>query len=98
MRILSPGTVAAMSVIAADRPDLILGFNPQWGMGVDHNLIGVFGTNPAPIGHSGWGGSFGCADPDARVAIGYVLKQMGSELVGDPRGKGLAEAIYAALG
>jgi len=98
VRVLSEGTVKAMSVIAADRPDLMLGFNPQWGMGVAHNLIGVFGTNPATIGHSGWGGSFGCADPDGRIAIGYVLNQMGSELVGDPRGKGLADTVYAALG
>ncbi|WP_372784748.1 serine hydrolase domain-containing protein [Phenylobacterium sp.] len=96
-RILSEATVAAMSAIVADRPDLMLGFNPQWGMGVAHNLIGVFGTNPRTIGHSGWGGSFGCADPDGRIAIGYVLNQMGSELVGDPRGKGLADAVYAAL-
>ena len=98
VRILSEGAVKAMSVIAADRPDLMLGFNPQWGMGVAHNLIGVFGSNPATVGHSGWGGSFGSADPDGRIAIGYVLNQMGSELVGDPRGKGLADAVYAALG
>ena len=97
VRILSPATVTAMSVIAADRTDLMLGFNPQWGMGVAHNLIGVYGTNPATFGHSGWGGSFGAADPDGRIAIGYAPNQMGSELVGDPRGKGLADAIYAAL-
>jgi len=97
VRILSEATLAEMTVIAADRPDLMLGFNPQWGMGVAHNLIGVFGANPRTFGHSGWGGSFGCADPDGRIAIGYVLNQMGSELVGDPRGKGLADAVYAAL-
>ncbi|MGZ3404134.1 MAG: serine hydrolase domain-containing protein [Phenylobacterium sp.] len=97
VRILSEATVAAMSVLAADRTDLMLGFNPQWGMGVAHNLIGVFGPNPRTIGHSGWGGSFGAADPDGRIAIGYVLNQMGSELVGDPRGKGLADAVYASL-
>jgi len=97
VRILSRETLARMCVIAADRPDLMLGFNPQWGMGVAHNLIGVFGTDPATIGHSGWGGSFGCADAQGRIAIGYAPNQMGSELVGDPRGKGLADAIYAAL-
>jgi len=96
-RVLSARTVEAMSIIAADRVDLMLGFNPQWGMGVAHNLIGVYGANPRTIGHSGWGGSFGAADPDGRIAIGYVLNQMGSELVGDPRGKGLADAVYAAL-
>jgi CubicO group peptidase (beta-lactamase class C family) len=87
-----------MEAIIADRVDLMLGFNPQWGMGVAHNLIGVYGSNPRTVGHSGWGGSFGAADPDAKVAIGYVCNQMGSELVGDPRGAGLAGAIYAAMG
>ncbi len=97
VRILSEANVAEMSIISADRTDLMLGFNPQWGMGVAHNLIGVFGRNPRTIGHSGWGGSFGCADPDGDIAIGYVVNQMGSELVGDPRGKGLADAVYDAL-
>lgn len=96
--VLSPAVIQAMSVIAADRRDLMLGFNPQWGMGVAHNLIGVYGANPRTIGHSGWGGSFGCADPDAGIAIGYVCNQMGSELVGDPRGAELARVVYEALG
>ena len=98
VRVLSEATVRTMTAVAADRIDLMLGFNPQWGMGVAHNLIGVYGPNPRTFGHSGWGGSFGSADPDGRIAIGYVLNQMGSELVGDPRGKGLADAVYAALG
>lgn len=97
VKVLSPAALAQMTAIVADRTDLMLGFNPQWGMGVAHNLIGVFGANPRTFGHSGWGGSFGCADPAGRIAIGYVLNQMGSELVGDPRGKGLADAVYAAL-
>jgi CubicO group peptidase (beta-lactamase class C family) len=96
--VLSPQALEAMTSVAADRTDLMLGFNPQWGMGVAHNLIGIYGTNPRTYGHSGWGGSFGCADPDGRIAIGYVCNQMGSELVGDPRGKGLADAVYEALG
>jgi CubicO group peptidase (beta-lactamase class C family) len=96
--LISPGVIGQMEAIIADRVDLMLGFNPQWGMGVAHNLIGVYGSNPRTVGHSGWGGSFGAADPDAKVAIGYVCNQMGSELVGDPRGAGLAGAIYAAMG
>jgi len=98
VRVLSPLALAQMTAIVADRDDLLLGFNPQWGMGVAHNLIGVYGPNPRTFGHSGWGGSFGCADPDARVAIGYVMNHMGPELVGDPRGKSLADAVFAALG
>lgn len=97
VRVLSPETLTAMTRVEADRDDLLLGFNPQWGMGVLHNLIGVYGPNPRAFGHSGWGGSFGCADPDAGVAIGYVCNHMGPDLVGDPRGKALADAVYAAL-
>lgn len=95
---LSPDALAQMTAIVADRDDLLLGFNPQWGMGVAHSLIGGLWPHPRTFGHSGWGGSYGCADPDARVAIGYVLNHMGPELVGDPRGKGLADAVFAALG
>jgi CubicO group peptidase (beta-lactamase class C family) len=95
--VISPATIDKMTAIAADRIDLMLGFNPQWGMGVAHNLIGVYGPNPRTVAHSGWGGSFGAADPDGRIVIGYVCNQMGSELVGDPRGAGLAAAVYSAL-
>lgn len=97
VRVLSEPALEAMTGIAADRKDLMLGFNPQWGMGVAHNLIGVYGPNPAAFGHSGWGGSFASADRQNRIAIGYVCNQMGSELVGDPRGRQLADAAYAAL-
>jgi len=98
VRVLSPDALAQMTAIVSDRDDLLFGANPQWGMGVLHNLIGIYGPNPRTFGHSGWGGSYGCADPDARIAIGYVLNHMGPDLMGDPRGKGLADAVYACLG
>jgi CubicO group peptidase (beta-lactamase class C family) len=86
-----------MTAVVADRVDLLLGANPQWGMGVLHNLIGIYGPNPRTYGHSGWGGSFGCADPDAEIAIGYVCNHMGPDLVGDPRTGALNEAIYSGI-
>ena len=95
--ILAPATVAQMTAIVSDRDDLLFGANPQWGMGVLHNKIGIYGPNPRAFGHSGWGGSYGCADPDRGVAIGYVMNHMGPELLGDPRGRGLADAVYVAL-
>jgi CubicO group peptidase (beta-lactamase class C family) len=80
---------------ANGRADMFLGFVDSWGMGVALNGPGIYGTNPRAFGHSGWGGSFGCADPDAGVAIGYVCNQMGGELVGDPRTAGLCAAVLA---
>jgi CubicO group peptidase (beta-lactamase class C family) len=65
-------------------------------MGMALNTPGIYGPNPRAFGHSGWGGSFGCADPDGGVAIGYACNQMGPELVGDPRTTGLCAAVLEA--
>jgi CubicO group peptidase (beta-lactamase class C family) len=94
-RILSPATVRRMvtPVTSDGRKDMFLGFVDSWGMGMAINTPGIYGPNPRAFGHSGWGGSFGCADPDAGVAIGYVCNQMGPDLVGDPRTAGLCKAV-----
>ena len=86
-----------MTAIAADRTDLVLGFNPQWGMGVAHNGSGMFGPEPGRFGHAGWGGSFGCAHRASGIAIGYALNHMGPELVGDPRATSLCTAVFECL-
>jgi CubicO group peptidase (beta-lactamase class C family) len=93
--LMSPETVARMTTPATSggRQDMFLGFVDSWGMGMAINTPGIYGPNPRAFGHSGWGGSFGCADPDAGIAIGYVCNQMGPDLVGDPRTAGLCKAI-----
>jgi CubicO group peptidase (beta-lactamase class C family) len=95
-RILPPESVARMTAPATrdGRIDMFLGFKDGWGMGMALNTPGIYGTNPRAFGHSGWGGAFGCADPDAAVAVGYVCNQMGPELVGDPRTAGLCAAVF----
>lgn len=95
VKLLSREAVARMTAPATSggRQDMFLGFADFWGMGMALNTPGIYGPNPRAFGHSGWGGSFGCADPDAGVAIGYVCNQMGPELVGDPRTAGLCKAV-----
>jgi CubicO group peptidase (beta-lactamase class C family) len=95
--LFSTATLAAMTEIAADRVDLVLGFNPQWGMGVARNASGMFGPLPDVFGHSGWGGSFGCAHRESGIAIGYALNHMGPELVGDPRATALCAAVFECV-
>ncbi len=94
-RLLSRSTIAKTTspVTANGDRDMMLGFTDAWAMGVILNTPGVYGANRRAFGHSGWGGSFGCADPDAQVSIGYVCNQMGAELVGDPRTAGLCAAV-----
>jgi CubicO group peptidase (beta-lactamase class C family) len=95
VRILSPNGARRMRAPATTwgRQDMFLGFVDSWGMGVALNAPGIYGDNPRAFGHSGWGGSFGCADPDLGLSIGYVCNQMGPDLVGDPRTVGLCGAV-----
>jgi CubicO group peptidase (beta-lactamase class C family) len=99
-RLISQSTFARMIEPATSdgRVDMLLGFKDCWGMGVALNTPGIYGSNPRAFGHSGWGGSFGCADPDTQIAIGYVCNQMGPELVGDPRTAGLCASVFASAG
>jgi CubicO group peptidase (beta-lactamase class C family) len=57
-----------------------------------------FGPNPEAFGHVGAGGSVGMADPVARVAIGYVMNQMGPGVMLNARGQALIDAVYDCLG
>ena len=75
------------------RTDMFLGFTDNWAMGMTLNTPGIYGANKRAFGFSGWGGSFGCADPDAQVSIGYVCNRMGPDIVGDPRTQGLCKAV-----
>jgi CubicO group peptidase (beta-lactamase class C family) len=94
---LSPETLARMAAPAAPqgRRDQFLGFLDCWGLGVMRNSNGLYGPHPSAFGHSGWGGSFGCADPQRALAIGYVCNQMGPDLTNDPRAASLCAAASA---
>jgi CubicO group peptidase (beta-lactamase class C family) len=97
-KLLSPATIDRMTQVLSKRMDLTLGMEAQWAAGVVLNgTTTFFGPNARTYGHSGWGGSFGCADPQQRLAIGYVCNQMGPDLVGDIRARELCAAIYGCL-
>lgn len=96
-KLLSGETLEAMTRIAADRVDLVIGFNPQWAMGVMVNGSGGFGPAPRAFGHGGWGGSIGCADRESGISIGYALNHMGPDLVGDPRSATLCQAVFQCV-
>ncbi|HEY6471457.1 MAG TPA: serine hydrolase domain-containing protein [Acidimicrobiales bacterium] len=50
------------------------------------------------FGHGGAGGSYGFADPENSLAVGYVMNKMAMEFVGDPRSHGLVGSVYEAIG
>jgi CubicO group peptidase (beta-lactamase class C family) len=54
------------------------------------------GPNPRSFGHFGAGGSLGFADPEARLAFGYVMNNSGPRWQ-NPRNRALIDAVYASL-
>ncbi|MER5850002.1 serine hydrolase [Streptomyces sp. NPDC002012] len=53
--------------------------------------------HPRTFGHDGAGGSCGLADPEADLALGYVMNRMGPRISDDPRKTALIEAVYGTL-
>jgi len=96
-RFLSRETLAQATRERVLSTDLVLQIPAQWAAGWMLNNLGLYGPNPRTFAHAGWGGSFGAADPDARLGIGYAMNQMYANLMGDPRSIALIEATYASL-
>ena len=78
--------------------DKVVPFDMSWAAGFMRNeSLKVFGSNPASVGHTGWGGSMAFADPATGVSAAYVMTRQSPHLIGDPRALRLVEALYAAL-
>jgi CubicO group peptidase (beta-lactamase class C family) len=97
-RILSRAALETARTGQGRCTDLVLGFPVEWGLGFalsgpEHH----FGPNPAAFGHDGFGGSAACADPEAGVAIAYVMNRMGLRLADDSRKMALVGAVYQSL-
>lgn len=57
----------------------------------------IYGPNARSFGHSGYGGSLGFADPDARLGVGYAMNRLGNAVAGDTRTLDLIRTVYASL-
>ena len=77
--------------------DLVLGRQLRRGRGVILNTDAQYGPNAASFGHSGAGGSYGFADPDRRLGMGYAMNQMQPGIEADTRGQRLIRVVYDAL-
>ena len=77
--------------------DLILERPSRFGLGYQLTQEGrPLGPNPRAFGHFGAGGSLGFCDPDADVAFGYLMNDMGPRWQ-NPRNGGLIKAVYDSL-
>ncbi|MFE2736846.1 serine hydrolase domain-containing protein [Streptomyces sp. NPDC059349] len=102
-QILSPQGAERIREGQGSCRDLVLGagFTHETELGLGLWLSGPngsYGPNPRAVGHDGFGGSFGSADPESGVAVGYVMNRMGPHIADDPRKMALISAVYDALG
>ncbi len=103
------GEVDGVRIISAEQLDraiaqrttgpntVLLGMDIQFGLGfmVHSTLLAIGGRRS--FGHFGMGGSLGWADPDADLALGYVMNKLDVGMAGDSRSSVLIDACYAAL-
>ncbi|MBG0857791.1 beta-lactamase family protein [Streptomyces spinoverrucosus] len=101
-RLLSPEAAERVREGQGSCRDLVLGagFDGETEVGLGLWLSGPngsYGPNPRAVGHDGFGGSCGLADPEAGVSLGYVMNRMGPHIADDPRKMALVNALYGAL-
>jgi CubicO group peptidase (beta-lactamase class C family) len=97
-RLLSPEALAKATSLRHKGVDQVFMLPFEWGAGFIRNVHKVlYGPNPNAFGHTGYGGSYGFADPERRLGVGYVMNQMGASLVGDTRGANLVRALYTCF-
>ena len=80
------------------RKDEVLGVPSCFSLGFARPGPDVaFGSSQRAFGAPGAGGSFGFADPDARLGYAYVMNKLDFWLIDDPREKALRDAVYRAV-
>jgi CubicO group peptidase (beta-lactamase class C family) len=98
---LTPETFARVTAppVVAGRLDEVLGVPSYFALGfLRPGPEPFFGSSPRAFGSPGAGGSFGFADPDARLGYAYVMNKLDFYLENDPREKALRDALYRAIG
>jgi CubicO group peptidase (beta-lactamase class C family) len=98
---ITPATLASLTAVhEVERPkDEVMGV-PSW-MSLGFLRPGPelgFGSSQRAFGTPGAGGSFGFADPDARLGFAYVMNNMDYYMVDDPREKALRGAVISLAG
>lgn len=98
IRLLSPETLAKATSKRYQGVDQVFMLPFDWGAGFIRNSYKLLcSPNPNAFGHVGYGGSYGFADPERRIGVGYVMNKMGASLIGDTRGPNLVRALYACF-
>ncbi|RII14998.1 Esterase EstB [Streptomyces sp. YIM 130001] len=95
--LFAPATVTLARTEESAGPDRVLVVNTRFGLG--YMLHGPASPllGPGSFGHPGRGGPLGFADPESRVAFGYVTNGLHKGVTADPRAQALLRALKSAL-
>lgn len=101
VRLLNSDTIDEMRQEQSNGPDAVLLIPMRFGRGFFLELP-EYGLTPNTtlFGHPGMGGSFGLADPEAKVGIGYAMNKMylPPDMVSvDPRWMPLFQTVYDSI-
>jgi CubicO group peptidase (beta-lactamase class C family) len=97
-RLVSDAVIAEAMAERVSGPDKVLPFDLSLAAGVMINRgSGHYGPEPEAVGHYGFGGSCGFADPARGLSGAYVMNRQMDVLVGDARAVALIEAAYGCL-
>ncbi|MGZ5341502.1 MAG: serine hydrolase domain-containing protein [Solirubrobacterales bacterium] len=76
-RFLSPAIVDELGRVQTRGVDRVLGVRMRWRLGF-HHAFGLRSRAPRALGHYGYGGCGGWADPDTGVSFGFVSNHIGT--------------------
>jgi CubicO group peptidase (beta-lactamase class C family) len=75
--------------------DRVLHVDVVYSLGLSKPVpLCVFGSSDKAFGTTGFGGSFGFADPDTGIGFGYVMNRLGFHLCSDPRELAVRQALF----
>jgi len=97
IRLLTPSTVEAARQVQSKGPDKVIMVPSTFGLGFALEQMLGPGCGSQSFGHPGAGGSLGFADPEAELAVGYVMNQMKLGIKPDERAAGLVAASYGCI-
>ncbi|MFD6420614.1 serine hydrolase domain-containing protein [Streptomyces sp. NPDC060198] len=96
-RLFAPATLTLARTEESNGPDRVLVVNTRFGLGYMLHGPAAPLLGPGSFGHPGRGGSLGFADPESRIALGYVTNGLQKGVTADPRAQALIRALRSAL-
>lgn len=97
VEVVDTATLAAVTTEQVYGEDRVLHRSTRFGLGFQlTQRERPLGPNSGAFGHFGAGGSLGFCDPQAGMAFGYVMNEMGPRWQ-NPRNRALVQAVYTGL-